>query len=109
MQLGPVERREGIAGTHPIAFMGDYPVNPAWDLEAERRLGGLHRAGGGHPALRPPAPERQEGAERHDGEPGGDGNDALTIHGTGSTMRASHSRDSSPVKRASSTRAPISA
>ena len=47
--------------------------------------------------------------QANDAQAEDDGGDGLPVHGMDSRVRASQSRDSSPVMRASSTRAEISA
>ena len=90
--------------------MRAHPLDPAGHLKAQRGLGRFDRPGGGERAARVAIPERGEvQADPDHDDSHDDGCEALPIHGVASTVRASQSRDSSPVMRASSTRAEISA
>jgi hypothetical protein len=107
-QLGAVEDGERVAGVDLVALAHADGLDAARCLEAQLGFGGFDGAGGGEVAgLRLEDGDFQRIGDAGQQDDGDD--DAARVHRGCSRLRASHSGVSSPVMRASSMRAAISA
>ncbi len=111
LQFRSIERGQFVTYSHIVPFVDVQPLDPTRDLEPEVGFGCLDRAGGGN--RRAVGAGDKDGDQCHDGgrdhHQRDDHPSSLLGHCWVSRMVVSQAGDSSPVDRASSKRATISA